>query len=235
MGHEGAGIVEAVGEDVTSVQPGDHIVSCPSGFCGACEQCLAGHPNLCTGGIIPRAASQAPRLSQNEASGASIEQHRQPRRAHAAARAFAGAHRRGHSAGIRAALIGCGVPDRLGAALRTSASKPGQTVKPSSAVAAVRTVDHPGRAHRRGAPDHRAGRLRWQTRDGPRRGCDTRHQQCPAGPGVATVRQMTGAARAWDHALRLSAIRRWCVGGRSGAAGDSGHGDDRGRAGRRTR
>src|SRR5437868_6786738 len=65
LGHEGAGIVEAVGPDVTYTTPGDHVVACLSGFCGACEQCLAGHPNLCSGGITGRSATAAPRLSQS--------------------------------------------------------------------------------------------------------------------------------------------------------------------------
>ena len=49
LGHEGSGVVEAIGPDVTYVEPGDHIVACLSGFCGSCEQCLRGRPNLCTG------------------------------------------------------------------------------------------------------------------------------------------------------------------------------------------
>ena len=64
LGHEGAGIVEAVGADVTTVRPGDHVVACLSGFCGNCPQCLSGHPNLCTGGIVTRPDGAAPRLSQ---------------------------------------------------------------------------------------------------------------------------------------------------------------------------
>jgi S-(hydroxymethyl)glutathione dehydrogenase/alcohol dehydrogenase len=36
-GHEAAGIVEAVGEDVTAMKPGDHVVTCFSNFCGRCE------------------------------------------------------------------------------------------------------------------------------------------------------------------------------------------------------
>ena len=55
LGHEGAGVVEAVGDDVTSVRVGDHVVACLSGFCGTCPQCLSGHPNVCTGGIVARA------------------------------------------------------------------------------------------------------------------------------------------------------------------------------------
>jgi S-(hydroxymethyl)glutathione dehydrogenase/alcohol dehydrogenase len=67
LGHEGAGIVEAVGAEVTAVRPGDHVVACLSGFCGACPQCLSGHPNLCTGGIVARPEGAAPRLSQQGA------------------------------------------------------------------------------------------------------------------------------------------------------------------------
>src|SRR5487761_829626 len=67
LGHEGAGIVEAVGAEVTAVRPGDHVVACLSGFCGACPQCLSGHPNLCTGGIVARKNCDTPRLSQNGA------------------------------------------------------------------------------------------------------------------------------------------------------------------------
>jgi aryl-alcohol dehydrogenase len=46
LGHEGAGVVEAIGADVTSVAPGDPVVI---GFaaCRACPQCVAGHPAYC--------------------------------------------------------------------------------------------------------------------------------------------------------------------------------------------
>src|SRR3954453_17576928 len=47
LGHESAGVVEAVGADVNYVKPGDHVVTCLSVFCGCCPQCVTGHPNLC--------------------------------------------------------------------------------------------------------------------------------------------------------------------------------------------
>jgi len=37
LGHEAAGIVEAVGENVTYVKPGDHIITCLFVFCGHCD------------------------------------------------------------------------------------------------------------------------------------------------------------------------------------------------------
>jgi aryl-alcohol dehydrogenase len=46
LGHEGAGVVEAVGEDVTQVAPGDHVVMSYA-FCGKCASCEAGHPAHC--------------------------------------------------------------------------------------------------------------------------------------------------------------------------------------------
>src|SRR5581483_5429268 len=46
LGHEGAGVVETVGEGVTSVAPGDHVViGWP--FCGECRNCLDGQPRYC--------------------------------------------------------------------------------------------------------------------------------------------------------------------------------------------
>ncbi|CAG0932335.1 partial NDMA-dependent alcohol dehydrogenase, partial [Planctomycetaceae bacterium] len=46
-GHEGAGVVEAVGAGVTRVQPGDHVALSWTPDCGQCFYCLRGQPNLC--------------------------------------------------------------------------------------------------------------------------------------------------------------------------------------------
>ena len=127
LGHEGAGVVEAVGDDVSAVQIGDHVVACLSGFCGTCPQCLSGHPNVCTGGIIARPETGAPRLSQD---GGLV-------------RTFAGIGSYAekmllHENSVvridpdipfdRAALVGCGVLTGVGAALRSSGMQAGQTV-----------------------------------------------------------------------------------------------------------
>lgn len=127
LGHEGAGVVEAVGNDVGYVKPGDHVVACLSGFCGACEQCLAGHPNLCTGGVTGRAASAAPRLSLG---GSRVVQG-------FGIASFAERMLLHENSLVRidpeipldrAALVGCGVLTGVGAALRTAAVRPAQTV-----------------------------------------------------------------------------------------------------------
>jgi S-(hydroxymethyl)glutathione dehydrogenase/alcohol dehydrogenase len=47
LGHEGAGVVEAVGADVTSVAPGDHVVTLFSPQCRECEHCRSPRTNLC--------------------------------------------------------------------------------------------------------------------------------------------------------------------------------------------
>src|SRR5678816_3170823 len=47
LGHEGAGVVEAVGEGVSSVAPGDHVVTLFSPQCRECEHCLDPRTNLC--------------------------------------------------------------------------------------------------------------------------------------------------------------------------------------------
>jgi alcohol dehydrogenase (nicotinoprotein) len=49
-GHEGAGVVEAVGESVTRVKPGDHVVTSYIPACGRCRYCSTGHQNLCDAG-----------------------------------------------------------------------------------------------------------------------------------------------------------------------------------------
>jgi aryl-alcohol dehydrogenase len=46
LGHEGAGVVEAVGSAVKGVQPGDHVLATFTS-CGACVNCRGGHPAYC--------------------------------------------------------------------------------------------------------------------------------------------------------------------------------------------
>ncbi|OEL29661.1 Alcohol dehydrogenase class-3 [Dichanthelium oligosanthes] len=48
LGHEAAGIVESVGEGVTDVQPGDHVIPCYQAECKECKFCKSGKTNLCS-------------------------------------------------------------------------------------------------------------------------------------------------------------------------------------------
>jgi S-(hydroxymethyl)glutathione dehydrogenase/alcohol dehydrogenase len=127
LGHEGSGVVEAVGEQVTYVKPGDHVVACLSGFCGVCEQCLSGHPNLCTAGVHLRPAQEPPRLTLNggrAVQGFGIASYAERMLLHENSLV-----RIDENIPLdRAALVGCGVLTGVGAALRTAAIRPGQTV-----------------------------------------------------------------------------------------------------------
>jgi S-(hydroxymethyl)glutathione dehydrogenase/alcohol dehydrogenase len=62
FGHEVAGVVERVGREVSTVQVGDHVVACASGFCGHCTSCVSGKSHLCTD-KPKRDPQAAPRLS----------------------------------------------------------------------------------------------------------------------------------------------------------------------------
>ena len=48
LGHEASGIVEAVGENVHHVKPGDAVVTCISTYCGECAACQQGHGHICS-------------------------------------------------------------------------------------------------------------------------------------------------------------------------------------------
>jgi S-(hydroxymethyl)glutathione dehydrogenase/alcohol dehydrogenase len=127
LGHEGAGVVEAVGDEVTSVRSGDHVVACLSGFCGSCAQCLAGHPNLCVGGVVARSTSAPARLSQNGQGlwpFANIGSYAEKMLLHENSVVKIDAD----LPLDRAALVGCGVLTGVGAALRTAGLEGGQTV-----------------------------------------------------------------------------------------------------------
>ncbi|WP_328880950.1 alcohol dehydrogenase catalytic domain-containing protein [Streptomyces sp. NBC_00299] len=47
LGHEGAGVVEAVGVGVTHVEPGDHVALSTLANCGTCAECDRGRPTMC--------------------------------------------------------------------------------------------------------------------------------------------------------------------------------------------
>lgn len=67
-GHEAAGVVRAVGSEVRTVKPGDHVVTCLSAFCGQCEFCVTGRMALCLGAATRRAPDAAPRITRADGS-----------------------------------------------------------------------------------------------------------------------------------------------------------------------
>ncbi len=58
-GHEGAGVVEAVGPEVSGLKPGDHVVFGFVPACGRCPSCARGHSNLCDVGAELMMGTQA--------------------------------------------------------------------------------------------------------------------------------------------------------------------------------
>ena len=106
LGHESAGVVEAVGEDVTYVKPGDHVISCLSVFCGHCEFCLSGHLSICQTPEVKMPPGVAQRLSWQGRAPEPVPQPVVVRRADAGPRARAREGARGHAARPRQ-------PDRL--------------------------------------------------------------------------------------------------------------------------
>ncbi|QTD56950.1 Zn-dependent alcohol dehydrogenase [Parasphingorhabdus cellanae] len=67
-GHEAAGIVEAIGSEVRTVNVGDAVISCLSAFCGHCEFCVSGRMSLCLGADTRRAPDDNPRISRPDGS-----------------------------------------------------------------------------------------------------------------------------------------------------------------------
>lgn len=68
-GHEGAGVVEAVGPGVSTLVPGDHVVCGFIPACGRCDPCSTGHQNLCDMGALIAFGRQADGTSRHHAGG----------------------------------------------------------------------------------------------------------------------------------------------------------------------
>jgi S-(hydroxymethyl)glutathione dehydrogenase/alcohol dehydrogenase len=127
LGHESAGVVEAVGPEVRTVKPGDHVITCLSAFCGHCEFCLGGRMSLCVSPETKRAPDEEPRLSSDKG----------PMLQYLNLSSFAEQMLIHEHACVairpdmpldRAALIGCGVMTGVGAVFHTSKVQPGETV-----------------------------------------------------------------------------------------------------------
>jgi S-(hydroxymethyl)glutathione dehydrogenase/alcohol dehydrogenase len=127
LGHEAAGVVEAVGSEVTDFRPGDHVCACLSVFCGGCEFCLTGRPALCQAPEREESPERAPRLSLN---GERVYQF--ARLAAFAEQMLVHEHAlvkiRPDMPLDRAALIGCAVTTGIGAVANTARVPAGSTV-----------------------------------------------------------------------------------------------------------
>jgi len=132
-GHEAAGVVEAVGSEVRTVQRGDHVVTCLSAFCGHCEFCVTGRMFLCVDPSTRRRRDEPPRLSFRPS------RFRRPQPVHQLLNLSAFAEQmlvHEHACVAidrampldRAALIGCAVTTGAGAVFNTADVTPGESV-----------------------------------------------------------------------------------------------------------
>ena len=129
LGHEGAGIVEAVGPDVRDIGVGDRVVTCLVMGCGECVRCTAGEPTRClhpestkrrTAGLPPRLSLDGVPVGQMSNVGALGDHMLLDERAVTTI-----------SADIPlelACILGCAVVTGLGAALNTAHVQPGDSV-----------------------------------------------------------------------------------------------------------
>ncbi|MEY2443789.1 MAG: S-(hydroxymethyl)glutathione dehydrogenase / alcohol dehydrogenase [Ilumatobacteraceae bacterium] len=128
LGHEGAGIVEAVGPDVRDIGVGDHVVTCLVMGCGECPRCLAGEPARCLHpestrrppGSRPRLSLDGVSVGQMANVGSLADHILLDERAVTAI-----------SADIPlelACILGCAVVTGLGAVLNTANVQPGESV-----------------------------------------------------------------------------------------------------------
>ena len=127
LGHEAAGTVESVGEQVSYVKPGDRVITCLSVFCGHCDRCLSGRPVLCARADVVRPPTEKPRLRQGDTPVTQMAQ----------LSSFAELMLVHEHATVKVrddvpfeqlALIGCGATTGLGAVLNTARVEPGSTV-----------------------------------------------------------------------------------------------------------
>ena len=122
LGHEGAGIVGAVGPNVTRVKPGDHVIIAFGSKCGECFYCVRGMPYLCT-----PAAPARPRLSRD---GRTINQFLEV--ATYAERTVVSEKNvvkvRDDAPLAACSLVACGVTTGIGAVINTAKVEPGSNV-----------------------------------------------------------------------------------------------------------
>lgn len=131
LGHEGAGVIEEVGEGVQHLQPGDHVVISWIPQCRDCYFCQGGQGHLCdvglptiaTGSLLdgtPRFQREGQPVLQMSASGTFTESTVVP--------AMSAVKIDKDIPLTAAALIGCGVLTGFGAATNTARIRPGDTV-----------------------------------------------------------------------------------------------------------
>lgn len=128
LGHESAGVVEAVGEDVQYVKPGDHVITCLSTFCGECEFCLSGRMSLCVSPLTKRAPDAATQRLSVDGKPVTQFANLSSYAEYILTHEHSVVKVRDDMPLDRAALIGCGVMTGVGAVWHTAKVEPGSTV-----------------------------------------------------------------------------------------------------------
>ena len=128
LGHEGAGVIEAVGEGVTHTKPGDHVVMSFVPNCGRCFHCVRGEAFLCRamprGGVMPDGTSRLKLGDKPLAAFCSLGNMAE----YVVCPAMSVVPISKEIPLKVAALIGCGVTTGVGAAINTAKVAPGSTV-----------------------------------------------------------------------------------------------------------
>jgi S-(hydroxymethyl)glutathione dehydrogenase/alcohol dehydrogenase len=131
LGHEGAGVVEAVGAEVSLVTPGDHVVCSWGPSCGQCFYCAQGDPILCEPLVAAVAAGTLPGGGSRLRLRGQTVHHFSVVSSHAEYCVVPEAGAVPVPAALpfdRACLIGCGVMTGVGGALRVARVAPGASV-----------------------------------------------------------------------------------------------------------
>ena len=128
LGHEGAGVVEEVGEGVTNVSPGDHVILSFIPHCGECFHCVRDEPYLC---IVAKQDGNlldgTTRVSRN-GEPVFVMSFLGNMAEYAVVPSISVVPMARDVPFQSAALVGCGVTTGVGAAIKTAAVRPGSTV-----------------------------------------------------------------------------------------------------------
>lgn len=130
IGHEGAGLIEQVGKDVSYVVPGDHVVLSYRPTCGSCLYCTMGRPCLCVGFPKTRGKLLDGSCRLHKKSGQDIHQMANigTMSEYIIAAEQSLVKIEPHYPLERAVLVGCGVTTGIGAVIHTAAVEAGSSL-----------------------------------------------------------------------------------------------------------
>ena len=131
LGHEGGAIVREVGQGVTSVKPGDHVIPLYTPECRKCDFCRSGKTNLCQAIRVTQGQGLMPDGTSRFSSGGSPVYHYMGTSTfseHTVVPEIAVAKINAAAPLDKVCLLGCGITTGIGAVLNTAGVEPGSTV-----------------------------------------------------------------------------------------------------------